>query len=101
MVSSIGSAVVVFLFAVGMGLFGLVGVVDPELAFRLQNLFQVDRVELTQFGRAMHYYGGLVAIVLGLLLTVLLPLAFTVLYVAIVGGSIVYLYRDMGRLAPN
>lgn len=94
MVSSIGSAVVVFLFAVGMGLFGLIGVLDPRLAFRLRNLFQVDRVEMTRYGRAMHYYGGLATVVVGFLLTLLLPLYFTALYLVVVGALGVSLYRE-------
>jgi len=97
MVSSTGSIVILFVFAVGMGLLGMVGVVDPELSFRLQNLFQVNRVELTGFGRAMHYYGGLFSIVFGLLLTLVLPLHFTALYLVIFGGLSGYLYLGSRR----
>lgn len=43
--------------------YGALGIADPELAFRLENVFQLREVELSTFGILVHKAGGFVAVI--------------------------------------
>lgn len=79
------TAVVVFIVLLGMGLFGLLGAINQKLSFRLHNLFQVRRIELSRSGKRLYYYGGLLTVLVGFVWTLLLPRFYTVLYLGIIG----------------
>lgn len=73
------------------------GVIYPQLSFRIENIFQLREVELSTFGLLLHKGGGLLA--LGLL--VYFPISYDLpeLLVAVPLGMavpIVYCYRTYG-----
>ncbi len=76
-------SVYAFVFGVLLTMWGILSLVDPERAFRLENIFQLRDVELSEFGIAMQHIGGALLIIVStfLVATVLRPLAVVPLFV--------------------
>lgn len=54
--------------AVAFGIFGAffgLSIVDPERAFRYENLFQIRTVELSEFGKLLQVGGGVLCVLAG------------------------------------
>lgn len=47
-----------FVISVLVVAYGILSVVDPEMAFRIENFLQLRDVELSDFGIMMHVVGG-------------------------------------------
>lgn len=79
--------------------FGSLSIVDPELAFRLENIFQLRSVELSTFGVLVQQLGGLVAVLASLILSLGLggPLEAAVVLVAALAVP-AYYRRTYGRI---
>lgn len=78
--------------------YGALGVVHPELAFRLENIFQLRQVELSTFGLFVHQFGGFVAVLVCLLLAVAYGGLVAAVVVSIAALAVpAYHYRHYGR----
>lgn len=96
--SVLAIAIATVIFAL-LAAFGSLSIVDPELAFRLENIFQLRSVELSTFGVLVHQLGGLVAVLASLVLSLSLggPLEAAVVLLAALAVP-AYYRRTYGRV---
>lgn len=91
-----GALVFIALLFFFLGLYGSLSFCFPQLAFRLENIFQLRSVELSGFGLFIHKAGGIVLIGAALLM----PLHYDVLEtipVSMIGIAIPPLYFKRTR----
>lgn len=74
-----------------MAAFGALGVVYPELAFRIENIFQLRSVELSGLGIALHKIGGIFAVVVSVAFALRFG-SIILLTAAVVGAAMPPLY---------
>lgn len=87
------------LFFAPLAALGALGLVDPELAFRLENIFQLRSVELSPFGRFVQRAGGIVAVLVCVVVTASLAgIVATLVVVATALAVPTYYYRRYGQV---
>lgn len=96
---SLGIQVVVGILLLLMALYGSLGFTYPQLAFRLENIFQLRSVELSGFGLIAHKIGGLILI--GITIVIPFGTGYPLLVLpAIVGAVVPPLYFQRTRGTP-
>lgn len=87
-------APIVFLMAA----FASLGVVYPQLAFRISNIFQLRSVELSTFGLIIHKAGGIFAIIFVFVMSLNFA-SLTLVVATILGAALppLYFYINDGR----
>ena len=91
---------VVFSIGTALSAFGFLPIFDPEKAFRITNMFQIQEVKLTQYGEDSAVIGGILCIVVGwLAVGGLLSIEYAMGAVALAFVPFGYVYRD--RLRPS
>ena len=87
--------IIFFLLGTAASAYGVLAILDAELAFKLSHPFQVRNVKLTGFGRDSAVLGGVLSIVVGwLIVGAMLSLVHAVLSLVVATVPLLCLYRD-------